>query len=122
MKGLTSGETITAGNPRALADFPHAPAGWSVSEVTATAATEGLELGADHWEVVRGLQEFFARHEDQAINARDLHDALDEKFHARGGLKYLYALFPGGPVAQGCRLAGLEPPAGSLDAGFGSVQ
>ncbi|MGB5339763.1 MAG: sulfite reductase, partial [Gammaproteobacteria bacterium] len=37
-------------------------------------------------------------------------------------LKYLYTLLPGGPVAQGCRLAGLEPPAGSQDAGFGSVQ
>ncbi|MDH5470718.1 MAG: TusE/DsrC/DsvC family sulfur relay protein, partial [Gammaproteobacteria bacterium] len=29
---------------------------------------------------------------------------------------------PGGPIAQGCRIAGLVPPAGSKDSGFGSVQ
>jgi tRNA 2-thiouridine synthesizing protein E len=30
-------------------------------------------------------------------------------------------LFPGGPLAQGCRLAGLEPPAGAFDPSYGSV-
>jgi hypothetical protein len=30
-------------------------------------------------------------------------------------------LFSGGPVAQGCRLAGLNAPAGAVDRGFGSV-
>ena len=122
MKGMTGVDSTAGGTSRAGTDFPHAPAGWSVSEVAAAAATDGLELGGDHWEVVHALQEFFARHEEQVINTRELHDALDEKFHAKGGLKYLYTLFPGGPVAQGCRIAGLEPPAGSLDEGFGSVQ
>ena len=56
------------------------------------------------------------------IKVRELLDALDEKFHGKGGLKYLYSLFPGGPVAQGCRIAGLQAPAGSTDMGFGSVQ
>lgn len=122
MKGMTSGE-ITAGETSPpVPDFPHAPAGWSVAEVAAAAATDGLDLGSDHWEVVHALQEYFARHEDQPVNTRELHDALDEKFHAKGGLKYLYTLFPGGPIAQGCLIAGLEPPAGSLDTGFGSVQ
>jgi tRNA 2-thiouridine synthesizing protein E len=52
---------------------------------------------------------------------RELHDALDENFHGKGGLKYLYQLFPGGPVAQGCRIAGLKAPAGATDKSFGSV-
>lgn len=104
-------------------DFPNAPVGWSVDEAHQMAAAEGLQPGDNHWEAVRALQEYFARHEEgQVVNARELHDALDEKFHDRGGMKYLYRLFPGGPVAQGCRLAGLEPPAGSVDRGFGSVQ
>jgi tRNA 2-thiouridine synthesizing protein E len=70
---------------------------------------------------VRALQEYFARHEAVAINLRELHDALDEKFHLQGGIKHLYRLFPGGPVAQGCRIAGPKAPAGAIDKGFGSV-
>ena len=82
----------------------------------------GLEPGEDHWEEVRALQEYFARHESDVVNSRELQDALDEKFHSKGGLKYLYTLFPGGPITQGCRLAGLETPPGSGDSGFGSVK
>jgi TusE/DsrC/DsvC family sulfur relay protein len=104
-------------------EFPHAPSGWSQQSAVDIATGEGITAGADHWEAVRALQEYYARHDDEpSINTRELHDALDEHFHARGGMKFLYQLFPGGPVSQGCRLAGLEPPAGSFDPGFGSVQ
>jgi tRNA 2-thiouridine synthesizing protein E len=111
--------TIGATNP----DFPHAPTDWSLDDGLKVASDEGLEPGDGHWDAVRALQEFYARHEEASgIRSRELHDALEEKFHAQGGMKYLYTLFPGGPVTQGCRLAGLEPPAGSSDKGFGSVQ
>lgn len=103
-------------------DFPHAPGDWSQKTAAAVASEEGLEAGADHWDAVRALQEYFSRHDAAGINARELHDALDEKFHDRGGIKYLYTLFPKGPIAQGCRLAGLEAPAGSTDSSFGSVR
>ena len=102
-------------------DFPHAPEGWTRDAGQSQAAEEGLELTAEHWDAVRALQEFFAKHDIPHINARELHDALDEKFHAKGGLKHLYEIFPKGPVAQGCRIAGLQPPAGSTDKSFGSV-
>lgn len=110
------------GNSLSGRDFPNAPAGWSLDVAAGIAAAEALEPGDGHWEAVRALQEYYARHDDLSIHTRDLHDALDERFHASGGMKYLYRLFPGGPVAQGCRIAGLEPPAGSTDKGFGSVQ
>jgi tRNA 2-thiouridine synthesizing protein E len=101
-------------------DFPDAPPGWSRASAEALAQTDGLALDPDHWDVVRALQGWFADH--AKIHMRELHDALDERFHAKGGLKYLYGLLPGGPVAQGCRLAGLEAPAGAADRSFGSVQ
>ena len=102
--------------------FPHAPAGWKMEDAVSLAQAEGLQAGDAHWDAVRALQEYFARHTDGSINSRELHDALDERFHAQGGMKYLYTLFPGGPVTQRCTLAGVEPPSASTDAGFGSVQ
>ena len=103
-------------------DFPNAPAGWTQEQATSQATADGLSAGSEHWDMVRALQEFYSKHDDPRINSRELHDALEERFHSQGGMKYLYDLFPGGPVTQGCRLAGLEPPGGSTDTGFGSVQ
>lgn len=102
-------------------DFPNAPLNWSQEETRAAAEKEGLELTGEHWEVMRALQDYYARHDEPSINLRELHDALDEKFHAQGGVKYLYQLFPGGPIAQGCRLAGLKAPFMASDRSFGSV-
>ncbi len=102
--------------------FPHAPDGWTSKEAQKTAKQEGLKIEEEElWEAVRALQEYYVKHAEQPINVRELHDALDEKFHGKGGIKYLYQLFPGGPVAQGCRLAGLKAPAGATSEGFGSV-
>jgi tRNA 2-thiouridine synthesizing protein E len=100
-------------------DFPNAPEGWQKTTAIEAAKNEGLALDDDHWELVRALQEYFAKHERP--NVRELVDALEEKFYQKGGLRHLYKLFPGGPVAQGCRLAGIEVPAGAVDKGFGSV-
>jgi tRNA 2-thiouridine synthesizing protein E len=111
------GKGDTGKDPR----FPHAPAGWTPVLAAESARREGLELGAEHWDALRALQEYYARHEANVVNLRELHDALDEKFHRQGGIKRLYLLFPGGPVAQGCRIAGLKAPAGATDRGFGSV-
>lgn len=101
--------------------FPHAPPDWTPDIALKQAKEEGLELADDHWAAVAALHEYFVRHEDSPINLRELHDALGEKFHRKGGVRYLYQLFPGGPVAQGCRVAGLKAPAGAIDLGFGSV-
>ena len=101
--------------------YPHAPAGWTPAAAAQTAKREGLELGAEHWQALRALQEFYAKHDAPGVHMRELHDALDEKFHRQGGIKHLYRLFPGGPVAQGCRIAGLKVPAGAIDKSFGSV-
>jgi tRNA 2-thiouridine synthesizing protein E len=101
--------------------FPHAPSDWSREQAEEVAQTEGLELTEAHWAVVRALQELCTQNAEPALNARDLHDALDEHFHAEGGIKYLYQLFPEGPLAQGCLLAGVEPPAGTRDQGMGSA-
>ena len=101
--------------------FRFAPPDWTPDMAREAARAEHLSLGEDHWNVVRGLQEFYARQTVAPVSLRDLQDALEEKFHHKGGMKYLYTLFPGGPIVQGCRLAGLKAPTGATDRGFGSV-
>jgi TusE/DsrC/DsvC family sulfur relay protein len=121
MIGVTDLITESASGAGKDPRFPKAPAGWTREEALKAAQQAGLKLGEDHWEAVSALQDYYARHEQAFINARELHDALDEKFHGKGGMKYLYQLFPAGPVAQGCLIAGLKAPAGAVDKGFGSV-
>ena len=102
--------------------FRYAPPGWSLSAAREVARAENLEFEETHLELICALQEFFARQGDNTpVNLLRLHDALEEKFHYKGGLKFLYAIMTKGPVAQGCRLAGLKPPSGSSDLSYGSV-
>lgn len=101
--------------------FRRAPPEWTPAVAQGLARDENLELTDDGWAVVRALQEFYARHEGVPIRLTELHDALEEKFHHKGGFRYLYTLLPAGPIAQGCRLAGLPAPSGASDRSFGSV-
>lgn len=100
--------------------FPHAPDDWSLEKAVELAANEGVTLTEEHVKVLLDLQDYFFHHEEH-INLRELHDALEEEFHIDGGIKHLYELFPGGPIAQGSRLAGLEVPAYAKDENFGTV-
>lgn len=100
-------------------DFPYAPEGWTRAKAEDKARQEELDLSDHHWQAIRAVQEYFAKNEMPRV--RELHDALDEKFHSQGGIRYLYVLFPAGPVAQACRMAGLHAPAGTTDPSFGSV-
>jgi tRNA 2-thiouridine synthesizing protein E len=84
------------------------PSQWSEDFARAQAALEGLQLGAEQWEVIRYLREHYARHGAQAT-VRDMikhfRGVWDKE---RGSNRYLHHLFPrGGPQKQGNRLAGL---------------
>ena len=102
-----------------LESFPNAPANWDLTTAKTTAIADGISLSDDHWDLIRALQEYY--HKVEFPKLRQIKDALEEKFHSRGGMKYLYQIIPGGPVAEGCRLAGLNIPAGAVDKSFGST-
>lgn len=110
--------TLPAGEKKSA--FPHAPADWSLEKAQEMARAEGITLTEEHVKLLLDLQDYFAHHE-KPINLRHLHDALEEEYHYDGGIKHLYLLFPGGPITQGCRLAGLKVPAYAKDESFGSV-
>jgi tRNA 2-thiouridine synthesizing protein E len=99
--------------------FRDAPEGWMPAQASTLAAQAGLTLTEDHWEVIRVLQGCY---KDEALpRIRLLHDALEARFAGKGGMKYLFGILPGGPIAQGCILAGVKPPHGARDLSFGSV-
>lgn len=100
--------------------FPHAAPDWSLEKAAKMAKAEGINLTEEHVKVLLDLQDYFFHHEGR-INMRELHDALEEEFHLDGGIKHLYVLFPGGPIAQGCRIAGVELPPYAMDKNYGTV-
>jgi len=102
-----------------LESFPNAPENWNINAAEQAAKNDGIDLNDDHWDLIRALQEYYRKVEFPKL--RQIKDALEEKFHSRGGMKYLYQIIPGGPVAEGCRLAGLNVPAGAVDKSFGST-
>jgi TusE/DsrC/DsvC family sulfur relay protein len=99
--------------------FRDAPDGWTPDHARTLGAAAGLELTDDHWEVIRVLQGCYK--DEPLPRIRLLRDALEARFGSKGGMKYLFAVLPGGPIAQGCTLAGLKPPHGARDLSFGSV-
>jgi len=109
-----------SGIPKRDPEFPNAPEGWSKAAAEQWAKETGIALADEHWEIVRVLQGAYK--EDPTPRVSMLQDALIARFDKLGGMKHLYQILPGGPIAQGCRLAGLEPPAGTTDSGFGSVR
>jgi tRNA 2-thiouridine synthesizing protein E len=84
------------------------PADWSEAFARAQAAAEGLELTAEHWELIRFLRSHFARHGIQA-SVRDMIKHFRTVWGKdKGSSRYLHRLFPrGGPQKQGNRIAGL---------------
>jgi TusE/DsrC/DsvC family sulfur relay protein len=84
------------------------------------ASDEALELTEEHWEVMERLRESFVANGPEQT-AKDLDAMLGRAFDDRGGRKYLHALFPQGPVAQGMRLAGLPVPPDAVDKSYGSA-
>ena len=81
---------LIRGHDDTVPGFPFAPSGWQPSDAEKMATEQGIELSAEHVETLRALQEYFFRHDKPDVVIRELHDALDERFHSRGGMKYLY--------------------------------
>jgi len=102
-------------------NFPNAPSDWQPSDAENTAKQQGITLNQDIWDLISALQNYFGTHDKNDHNRREITDALEEKFHTKGGIKFLYKLLPDGPITQGCQLAGIRNPAGNVDLSFGSV-
>lgn len=93
---------------------------WDLDKANSLAESQGIKLTAAHIDVIQYLRMTFEKH-GPVKHARTLTQALEAKFARVGGLKYLYRLFPGGPITVGCKIAGVPLPADSQDKSFGTV-
>lgn len=118
IKKFIAGESSPAQDPQGhLLDLPP----WDEGEAERLAAQMGIVLTDEHWAVLRFLRERY-RQLGPAKSGRVLSEELARAFEERGGRKYLYRLFPRGPVTEGSRIAGLPLPAYTTDPSFGSVE
>lgn len=81
---------------------------WSEEFAKALAKQEGLELGDEHWQLIRFLRAYYQEHAVQP-QVRVMIKHFTQLWGAEhGNNHYLHELFPrGGPQKQGNRLAGL---------------
>jgi tRNA 2-thiouridine synthesizing protein E len=93
---------------------------WNRERGIQLAQQEKIEMTDAHWQVIDFLRQRYVE-KGEAESARDVAEELDELFAAQGGDRYLRKLFPGGPVSQGSRIAGLSVPAYSQDPSFGTT-
>jgi len=94
---------------------------WSESLAERLAAREGIKLTAAHWAVIHHLRDYYDECGLAPGGNLQLR-CLGEEFADMGGKKNLYRLFPGGPITQGSRIAGLPVPPYSSDSSFGTVE
>ncbi len=95
--------------------------GFGGTHVRAMAGKEGIDLTNEHLGVIECLRDYYLEF-GEAKKGRDLEVMLDDIFDGHGGRKYLWHLFPNGPVTQGMRIAGLPVPPHTGDKGFGTVR
>lgn len=93
---------------------------WSEQAATGRAAELGIELSDDHWDVVLFVRDYF-RGRGPAAGAREILAALEAEFAEDGGRRWLFRLFPGGPVRQAAQIAGIPRPPGTEDPSYGAV-
>ena len=94
---------------------------WNEAQAQTIAESMGIQLTDEHWEVIRFLRIHYENVGNDMPPAREFSQTLDERFMDKGGLRYLYGLFPDGPITQGGRVAGIGIPADAVNRSFGSV-
>ena len=95
--------------------------GWDRDTAKNIATQEGLLLTDEHWAFIDYLQQSYLQH-GWPQNSYELTQSLDSAFAEQGGKRYLYRLFPEGPIVQGSHIAGLPVPHNAKNESLGSVQ
>ncbi|MEI4259731.1 MAG: TusE/DsrC/DsvC family sulfur relay protein [Candidatus Dasytiphilus stammeri] len=83
---------------------------WNESVAKLIALEEGIDLSADHWEIVHLIRTFYINF-NTVPSVYILVKAISRKFGKdKGNSRYLFRLFPKGPARQAAKIAGLPKP------------
>ncbi|MGZ5032911.1 MAG: TusE/DsrC/DsvC family sulfur relay protein [Usitatibacter sp.] len=84
------------------------PRNWSEDIATALARRDGIELGDDHWDVIRFMRRHYEEHQ-VAPDSRHVVRHLVERLGPQAR-NLLFELFPYGYPGQTCKIAGMKRP------------
>ena len=83
---------------------------WDEAVAAVLAADAAIELTDAHWEIIRFIQDYYRRYR-HLPNMRMFVKAIQKTLgDDKGNSRYLYRLFPAGPLKQACRIGGLPKP------------
>lgn len=95
---------------------------WSLDIARKLAEGESIELSDEHVEVLDFLRDYVIKQGGSRENAQQILLALEYRFANKGGGRWLYSLFPGGPVRQGMKIAGLPEVPHAVDPSYGTAR
>ncbi|RRQ19966.1 TusE/DsrC/DsvC family sulfur relay protein [Thiohalobacter thiocyanaticus] len=88
---------------------------WNERVAMHMAQKEGIELTAEHWEILNFLRGFYFEYGISPMVKILMRHMREEIGPEKASADYLYKLFPKGPSRQGSRIAGLPEPQGCID-------
>ncbi|GAB6067324.1 sulfurtransferase TusE [Methylothermus subterraneus] len=83
---------------------------WDEAVAVILAAREGMNLTEAHWEILRFARAYYLRFQhlpNMRMFVKAVAQALGEE---KGNSRYLYRLFPKGPLKYAFKIAGLPKP------------
>ena len=90
--------------------FLHRLQDWTPAVAEQIAASENIELTADHWEVIELLRRYYHEFDASPAMRPLVKYCARELGEQKGRSIYLMSLFPGSPAKIGSKIAGLPKP------------
>lgn len=100
------GRHITTNDEGFLSDLND----WNEAVAREIARLNDVELEQPHWEIIHFIRHYYLQFQ-HLPNARVFTKAVRNTLgEAKGNSRYLYRLFPKGPLKYACKIAGLPKP------------
>lgn len=87
---------------------------WNESVAAALAAEEGIDLGDEHWQLIRLIRDFYRDYQVSPAMRVLVKQVRERLGPDKGNSIYLMGLFPGSPAKRLARIAGLPRPTNCL--------